>query len=230
MTRYDWLLLDADGTLLDYPAAEAQALRQTLQDAAIPPDAPTVDAYQRINRGHWDALTRGETTPDRLRVERWADLLDHLDASHDASELAEAYVWHLGQAGILLDGALQATRDLAVDHRLCLVTNGLGDVQRSRLGVAELLDLFDVLVISDEIGFAKPDARYFSEAFARMGGPDPARTLMVGDHLDADIRGGAAAGCDPAWINPSRLPVPDSTRVTYDIATMAVLPDVLASA
>lgn len=228
MGAYDWILLDADGTLLDYPAAEAQALATTLLDVGLPSDAPTVAAYQRINRGHWDALQRGESTPDRVRVERWGDLLDHLDARHDATELAEAYVRHLAQAGILLEGALQATQRLAQDHRLCLVTNGLGDVQRSRLERAGLLDLFDVLVISDEIGAAKPDLRYFATAFERMGGPLPSRTLMVGDHLEADIAGGAAAGCDTAWINPVGAVAPAGLRVTYEVTALHQLPALLA--
>ena len=48
--------------------------------------------------------------------------------------------------------------------------------------------------------FGKPFHNIFDLAFARLGGFDPQRTLMVGDSLHTDILGGQAAGIKTALI------------------------------
>lgn len=226
--HYDWVLLDADGTLFDYVAAEEHALGATLAEVGLAAEPAITSAYQRINGELWRAFERGETTADAIRVDRWVGLLDELDASHDAPELAEAYIGHLGQAAHLLDGAAETTSWLAERYRLALITNGLADVQRSRLALSGLEALFDEVVISDEIGVSKPNAAYFDVAFERMGRPDPAAALVVGDNVVADIGGGAAYGCDTCWVNPQALAAPDGITPTLTVRSVSELPTLLA--
>ena len=47
--RYDILLLDADETLMDFPAAERQALQRTFADHGLTFTQATDDLYQQIN-------------------------------------------------------------------------------------------------------------------------------------------------------------------------------------
>jgi len=58
---------------------------------------------------------------------------------------------------------------------------------------AGILELVDGVVTSAEVGAAKPSPRVFQRALA-VAGVDPARALHVGDKLDNDIEGAAAAG------------------------------------
>lgn len=221
------MLLDADGTLFDYEAAEAHALTTTLHDVGLSADEATAVAYQRINGELWRAFERGETTADRIRVQRWVQLLDELDAEHDAAELAEAYIGNLAEAAQLLEGAADTTAWLAEHCRLALITNGLADVQRARLTRSGLAPYFPVVVISDEIGASKPSAAYFDAAFAAMGRPDPGDCLVVGDNVVADIGGGAAYGCDTCWISPEVAGAPDGITPTYTVRALADLPRLL---
>ena len=62
--------------------------------------------------------------------------------------------------------------------------------QHSRFGASSLKPYFSSLVISDEIGVAKPEPGYFSEVLSRAGNPKRAEVLMVGDGLSSDIAGG----------------------------------------
>ena len=103
---------------------------------------------------------------------------------------------------------MEAVADLAVRHRIALLTNGLADVQRPRLAAAGVAEHAEVVVISDEVGAAKPDVAIFDAAFARMGSPDRREVLMVGDSLTSDIAGGTAYGLDTVWIAPDEVELP----------------------
>lgn len=231
---YGWVLFDLDGTLLDYAAAEAAALEATLVAAGLEPSPEVAADYRRINAGHWAALERGETTPERLRLARWQELLsEHGLTDTDPSEIADTYIRHLAAGSQLLEDADGVMADLARDHRLALITNGLADVQRPRVEAAGMTAYTSVLVISDEVGAAKPDAAIFDVAFEAMGGPDPREVLMVGDSLTSDIAGGHAYGLDTVWFNPegerSARPeevLPDGVRPDWEISRLTELPPI----
>lgn len=225
--RYDWLLFDLDGTLLDYHAAEAAALDATLRDAGLTASDAVRASYRRINADHWARLEAGETTPERLRVDRWAELL--ADQRHDDVEpraVADAYITHLAAGAHLVDGALEVLDDLARDHRIAFITNGLADVQRPRLSAAGLLHRAETVVISDEVGVAKPEPAIFDLVLAGMGRPERSRVLMVGDSLTSDIAGGRDAGLDTAWVNPEGGSH-DGIAPTYTIGSVRELAGVV---
>ena len=120
----------------------------------------------------------------------------------------------------LVDPAAEAVvRDLARDHRLGLVTNGAPDVQRQKLSHTTLASLFDVTIISAEIGAGKPDPRIFEAALAALD-IAPNGAVMIGDSLARDVAGAHAAGIRAIWIDRGTredvrgpAPVPDA-RVT----------------
>lgn len=70
---------------------------------------------------------------------------------------------------------------------------------REILREGDLLRRLDVVVISEEVGVRKPRPEIFEAAVERLG-IDPEETLHVGDRLDADVEGAAAAGLVPVWI------------------------------
>jgi putative hydrolase of the HAD superfamily len=61
------------------------------------------------------------------------------------------------------------------------------------LGPAGITELVDGVVTSAEVGAPKPDPRVFERALA-IAGVAPAEALHVGDTVDNDVEGAAAAG------------------------------------
>ncbi len=200
--RYQYLLIDNDNTLMDFGAAEAKALRETLAAAGLPTDEETVAAYARINDALWKALERGETTQPQLKVERFRQLLVHLGREGDPAALGAAYAANLGNYADLLPGAEDFIRAVHGKMKIALVSNGVSAIQRSRLAKCPLTSLFDAIVISEEAGVAKPDPRLVEIALEQLSCPDRAQAVMMGDSLSADIAAACNAGIDSIFFSP----------------------------
>jgi len=83
---------------------------------------------------------------------------------------------------------------------LALITNGASDTQRDKLRVLEMEDWFDAIVISGEVGIAKPDAFAFDLAIDRLA-VGRENVWHIGDSLATDVGGAKAAGLTAVWLN-----------------------------
>lgn len=220
MARYRYLVFDADGTLFDYVAAEARALEQTFARFELPFDDEVRARYIAVNHRAWSDFEKGKITSQRLRVRRFEELITESGWDADPTAMSTEYLRHLGDAGILLPGAEATVERLAERFVLALATNGIADVQRTRLAASGIGSYFRAVVISDEIGIAKPDSRYFDVLFRRLGDPPKEETLIIGDSLTSDMAGGAGYGMDTCWYNPSGSANPTELRPTYEIADL----------
>jgi YjjG family noncanonical pyrimidine nucleotidase len=221
--RYRWLLLDADGTLFDYDRAELDALQVTSVEAGLPFDRQWLAVYRRINAGLWQQFERGEVDQETIKTRRFERLADELGLAVDPAAFSHRYLAHLAQRTHLIEGAEQTLRVLRGRCGLFVITNGLQVVQRPRLARSVIGPLLDGIVVSEEVGAAKPNTRIFQIAFAQMGNPSRDEVLMVGDSLTSDIRGGNDFGIDTCWFNPTRQPGDETIPSTYEITHLREL-------
>jgi HAD superfamily hydrolase (TIGR01509 family) len=88
---------------------------------------------------------------------------------------------------------------------------------------------FEMVVVSDTVGWRKPAPLIFHQTLGRMG-LEPGDTLFVGDRIDIDVAGARAVGMDAAWINPDAEPIPaDLAPPTYDVRDLADLRPILVT-
>ncbi len=167
--------------------------------------------------------------PD-FRVAVWSEALAAVGVSDQAlaADLAETYRTARRARQLVDAEADPVLGALARDHRLALVSNGAPDVQREKLAGTTLARYFGAIVISCEVGVAKPDPRIFEIALERIGA-NAHETVMAGDSLARDIAGAHAAGLRAVWID-RRLwagevgPAPDAR-----IESLSELPAALAA-
>lgn len=221
---YSNLLFDADGTLFDYDRAEGKALAATFSDTGIPFSDNYTQIYREINAQMWADFELGKISQVELRSERFGRLFQAINIEVDPRPFSEAYLTNLGNASELFDGALELLQALHGNYKLLLITNGIPEVQRSRLAQSPIQDFFAAVIISGEIGVAKPDPAIFDAAFQAMGHPPKEQTLIIGDSLTSDIQGGINYGIDTCWYNPDGRPANPSIPATYQIQTLAQLP------
>lgn len=213
--KYDFLLFDADGTLLDFLKSEAEALREALSDFGLPNGNEVINAYSAINDSLWKLLEKGEIDKPTLLVRRFELLLEHIGETRDATPLARRYEDNLSTKGYLLDGAENMCRALYGKAKMYIVTNGLEKVQRGRYAVCGIDKYFEAAFISDVIGYQKPSVHYFEAVAAAIDGFDKSRALIVGDSLSSDMQGGINFGIDTCWYNPKGNICPENMSVTH---------------
>lgn len=226
LKKYDWLLFDADGTLFDFDAAESKALEFSFQDFKLPFEARSAAAYHEINRQIWQDFEAGRINADRLRTVRFERLFDALNLSAHAPApqvFSTLYLKNLAQAADLLPDAAAIIQTLVKTHHLALITNGLKDVQRPRLALSPIADAFELVAISEELGVAKPDPRFFDCVFSQIQNPPRARVLVIGDSLSSDIQGGNTYQLDTCWFNPMHKPASPTIPATYEIHALSDL-------
>lgn len=221
--HYPWLFFDADGTLFDYNRAEATAFRKAFEALQFRFEEGHLNTYQTINRDLWKALERHEITPAVLRVRRFELLLEALGLNGSADDLNLIYVEQLGLCTDLIDGAYEVLQTLSKRSRIAIVTNGLEAVQRSRLMHSTIHPFIRELIISEEVGAAKPHPAFFDAAFARTGNPSRSDVLIIGDSLTSDIQGGVNYGIDTCWYNQTGETNPEGLPITYEIRYLSEL-------
>ncbi len=199
--KYTTLLFDLDDTLLDFGKAEDNAISQLLEKYGLPPNEENKQMYSDINRAKWTALEKGEITRQELFATRFADFFSAVGINADSVKANSEYISFLGQGHFLIDGALETCRKLSEKYSMYIITNGAKKAQEGRLSGSPLMDYFDGVFISEEIGFDKPNKEYFDFVYANISEKDKSKTLVIGDSLNSDIAGAVNYGVDCCWVN-----------------------------
>jgi len=163
----------------------------------------------------------------RLRSKRFERLFHSLNVDRDPAAFSNEYLRQLGRGTYLIAGAEDLLAELDGRFKLLLITNGIPEVQRSRMAGSTIKQYFPKLIISGELGVAKPDPQIFDAAFNAMDYPPKNNVLIIGDSLTSDIRGGQNYGIDTCWFNPhGRTPAP-GIKPTYEIQGLEQLLDIV---
>jgi putative hydrolase of the HAD superfamily len=214
----------AVGFDLDYTLAVPTRDRATiLRDAATAAGAPPLsrEAYLDAHRRN---LTRETRTPI------FESLLAGRETDADPAAVATAYREHIADALVPVPGVEAFLGDLREEYAVGLLTNGPRVAQRDKLATLDWEDVFDAALVTGELPAGKPDAAAF-EALLDVLGTDPGETAYVGDDVDADVGGAAAAGLVPVQVVFEGGPTPDARAAAHveREALVERLPSVLAS-
>lgn len=216
---YKYLLFDADNTLLDFNKSESAALELALKDFPLAFSDKVWETYHLINDGEWKRLEKGETTRDRLKIERYEKLFDYfgLDGVKYGKEIAPKYERILGEMAFVIDGVFDLLANLSGDFDLYLITNGTLSVQKSRLEKSGIMQYMKYAFISEEIGASKPDPAFFDSVISYVGDTDLSKYLVIGDSLTSDIAGAVNYGIDSVYYTSDKNAKSDANFVIGDL-------------
>lgn len=221
--RYKALLMDVDGTLLDFDRAEAVAFTKVLEKYGFNPEERLIQEYHKINQECWEAFEIGQMERDRVLTVRFERFFGRHGRSVSGEEAEGAYRVWLGEGAYLMEGAVEILDYLKERYPLYVVTNGVGATQRKRLKASGLAPYFRDIFISEEAGSQKPQKEFFEYCFARITEAEREEMMVIGDSLTSDIQGGVNAGTDTCWFNPQGKENRKALPVTWEIRRLSEL-------
>ncbi len=203
MKKYKDLLFDADNTVFDFSACEKKSFFESAKRIGIKADDDAYKHYTVFNSMLWEMLERGEIDSDGVQHNRYFKTLEYMGLETELADVWNAeYEEGLAESAILYDDSAECLEKLSKKFRLSMITNGLERVQKSRYQIANLGRYFENrLFISGEIGYSKPDKRFFDFVENSLDGFEKTSALVIGDSLTADIAGAINSGLDAVFID-----------------------------
>ena len=196
MTALRAVFLDVDDTLVDFERAARASLASTLGADADYELWRTLEHYRRYESGELDF--------QRMRDLRMADFLAMTGRDADvplAAELEARRFAGLAPHYGLYDDVLPCLDALRARGLLLgLITNNVASHQRDKIAAVGLAARFDAVVISGEVGVAKPDRAIFEHACTALG-VDAGEAMHVGDNPRVDALGARDAGLHGVWLD-----------------------------
>lgn len=187
-----------------------------------------VALYKLHNQHLWQDYERGLVSKQELRTLRFDRALDDLGVPSNVrpSDLWSHFLQACPEQTHLMPHARSVLTFAAAHCKVGLVSNGFDATQRRKLVHSQLESFFDVVVISEKLGFSKPNPAIFQHA-CRLLQVDPSEAVMIGDHLDYDIKGALDAGLRAIWFNPEGVEA--TWEVPIQVRSLEEVPKLLAS-
>jgi 5'-nucleotidase len=226
MKTYEWILFDADDTLFHFDAFSG--LKRMFSQFGVTFTELDYQEYQATNKALWVEYQLGMISAPALQQQRFTLWAEKLAVAPQA--LNSAFLAAMAEICMPLEGAPSLLNALQGKARLGIITNGFTELQQARLKRTGLGNHFELRVISEQVGVAKPHIDIFEHALSAMGNPSRQQVLMVGDTPESDILGGMNAGLDTCWVNTHKKPLPEGIAPVYEVASLAELEALLLSA
>ncbi len=239
MKKYDILLWDVDGTLLDFLESEKWALREAFRAYEIEIDEEIIAVYSAINDALWKKLERGEVEKQQLLRGRFEQLFQEFSENGklcaksvdreklnaiEVSEFQQKYQRNLGSVYFYIEDSLALCKKLKEEGFLqYVITNGVEWTQRNKLHLAGFDEVMDDLFISEVVGYNKPDIRFFEACFDAIKEKhdlNSERVLVIGDSMTSDMKGAENAGVDSCLYAPEDTGISKNDNVTYQITKL----------
>lgn len=221
------VLFDLDDTLFDFHNAEKIALTKTLVHFGIDPAEETLALYSAINAAHWKRLELGEISREEVKVGRYRELFKTIGVDCDPVKATAYYESMLAIGHYFMPGAPELLDELYGKYRLYIVSNGTAKVQEGRIKSSGIAKYMDGIFVSQVIGANKPDKEFFDICFSEIPNFSLDETVIIGDSLSSDIKGGINAGITTVWFNPKGLENNSDIKPDYIIGSLSEIPDLL---
>lgn len=206
--KYRHLFFDLDHTLWDFETNSKETLHEVFHahklHETITPDFDTFyERYSFHNKRLWDRYHHGFIKQEELRWKRmWHTLLEYKIGDEKLSkEMSGEYLQILPFKTKLFPYTIEIIEYLVdKNYVLHLITNGFEEVQWGKLRNSQIDHYFKEVITSEKAMSLKPHKEIFEYAL-QAANASKAESIMIGDNLDADIKGAMEAGLDTIFVN-----------------------------
>lgn len=232
MKQYKHLFFDLDHTLWDFEANAKDALRESfsqndLTGKGIDDYELFYEKYSYHNHRLWDRYTKGFIRQEELKWKRiWLTLLEFKIADEILSrKMSEEFLSCLPLRKKVFPYTFEILHYLKnKDYRLHLITNGFTSIQNQKLSNAGMGGFFEEVITSESSGSLKPNKAIFQFALDKTRA-DIDHSIMIGDNIEADIKGAQSFGMDTVFVN--HIHAQTDIRPTFEIGHLKELESIL---
>lgn len=220
------ILLDLDGTILDFHKGEANALKKTLIKY-LNYEAKDVDIsyFRKINEELFLNFSEGKMKRIDFQNKRFELMFKYLKKDGDFINANLYYIDKLQFEANLYDDSIDALKYLFNKHKIYIASNGQAFVQYGRIKEAKINEYISKIFISEELGYNKPNPNFYNEIFKNLNDYNLDNYIMIGDRLDSDIMGAKNANIKSIYLN--RKGDFSNSFATYNIKSLKELENIL---
>lgn len=228
MKKYEIILWDMDQTLLDFKKSENYALKDAFKQFGKTIQDDTVRLFSEINDSYWKRFERGEIDKQEILSGRFRSLFEVLSIKDiKIEDIAAVYQKALGSVYFYLDDSYRLCSELKGNCRQYVVTNGVEWTQQNKMKLSGFDRIMDGIFISEVLGVPKPNKEFFEKCFEKIQDFHREKTIIIGDSLTSDMRGGNRAGITCCWYNPEHKERNGDIRIDYEIDNLWDIREVL---
>ncbi|UCC92631.1 MAG: HAD family hydrolase [Thermoplasmata archaeon] len=226
------IIFDLDDTITNFMAAADAAFMSAFSDIAEENGVDVEDLHARYMELFEEFYTlhlEGHVTLEEFRAYRFSRAFELVGLPVDDSflDLTVDFQYYYDHELETFPGACDVLRELDERYPLGLITNGPTDPQWRKINKFNLSEIFEVILVSGQLGISKPDPRIFDVALEGLR-VAPEETVMVGNSLEHDHQGAMNAGIRFIWANHTGRALPDGwPEPDHTVGSFAELRDLL---
>jgi putative hydrolase of the HAD superfamily len=209
------IFFDLDHTLWDFDKNSELAFDKIFKENHPKVDTKSfVEIYAPINQACWKLYQVDKISHEELRYKRLKDSFDALNYSisdEDINQMSVDYITYLPENNMLFDGAKEVLDYLNLKYKLHIITNGFAEVQYKKLNNSGISDYFISVTNSEMAGVKKPNPKIFEYALSKANA-NKQNSIMIGDCIDADVKGALDFGIDAILFNESKIEIPSHIK------------------
>lgn len=223
------IFFDLDDTLVDNKGAQKRSIYTTLNSffKGLEYSKKTIgENWQAISNYYYDLYFKGVINLETQRKNRITQLCSDFNLKIDEVDISSFYNEYYN---VYLEECITFS-DVAnclnhfKNYNLGIISNGLYEIQRTKLKNNSIEDFFDFIITSDNIGINKPDKRIFEAAAAQVA---DSTCFYIGDLFEIDAKGALDAGFNSIWLNRDNLKIDNPDRRIHIINTLKDLPSLI---
>lgn len=177
-----------------------------------------LNVYEPINFKYWKLYREEKVTKQELRYGRLKDTFNEIDISLSdqlIDNLSEDYIAYLSSFNYVFDSTYDVLDYLNAKYELHIITNGFEEAQEKKMKASNLRKYFNTVTNSEMVGVKKPNPKIFNFAMD-LANAKPEHSVMIGDSLEADIKGAIDVGMQALYFDYKNLDYNDSyQRITH---------------
>jgi putative hydrolase of the HAD superfamily len=204
MKHIHHVFFDLDHTLWDFEKNSDLAFKKVFDKQNITIDLNSfLEIYRPLNHQYWKLYREEKVTKEELRYERLKksfDAVNYIISDDLIDVIAFEYVEFMPDFNHLFEHTFEILDYLKGKYQLHIITNGFEEIQTKKMQTSNILHYFKEVITSESVGVKKPNPKVFNYAL-EVANAKKENSIMIGDNIEADIRGALSVGMQAIHFN-----------------------------